>query len=396
MDLQDIDTTTAQPNGKFGEPIKTAFEKINGNNSTIEGAVAANAAAVQATNTAVAGKVSKSGDTLTGTYLFSTPEGAAGVAFGSPTGNGIGMGWNSAGTYLDFRANLGTVVQNGVGFFRAVRMNFLINETERLRLEATGASVTGAVRVYKGDAAPAGNPSSSAVVLGGPFGGGIALVDASQTVALFADGNGSQFRIAFGGNTTTATPRCTVGSNGHVTFAKAELTGSEADGGIARLSVPQGGSRYIHGLNGPGDDIAGIYRAGTSSYTLSWNGVINASGGVSSDPALKDAGSLREIPDALRSVLGLTVRLGTYKPKYGPGYDEPTPQERAFVMADDAMRQSAPHALMEGMVDGKYAGWIVDQMIAYLVGAIQVLHRDYALTAEALSQRISDLEAASG
>lgn len=79
MDLQDIDTTTAQPNGKFGEPIKAAFEKINTNNGTIEAAVAANATAV-ATNAqtiaaVAAAKLDKTGGPVTGPISVTGPGG---------------------------------------------------------------------------------------------------------------------------------------------------------------------------------------------------------------------------------------------------------------------------------------------------------------------------------
>lgn len=111
-----------------------------------------------------------------------------------------------------------------------------------------------------------------------------------------------------------------------------------------------------------------------------------------SDPAIKQADSLRPIENATAAVCGLNVRIGKYKPEFNP--DE---KDRAFVMADDAMREHAPEVIIEEVIQGKYAGWATDQLIAYLVAAYQE-SRERELEslerANAMEQRLQALELA--
>lgn len=67
MAIQVIDTTTPQPGGKFGEPIKSAFEKANANFSELAGGVAGIPAAVDA---ALVGKIPGKNKLINGTMLI--------------------------------------------------------------------------------------------------------------------------------------------------------------------------------------------------------------------------------------------------------------------------------------------------------------------------------------
>jgi len=124
----------------------------------------------------------------------------------------------------------------------------------------------------------------------------------------------------------------------------------------------------------------------TSRFDFNPNGNATAPGSFvngGSDPAIKDADSLREISGATAALLGLNVRIGKYLEKHNPDG-----LERAFVMADDAMRKSTPEVIIENVIDGKYAGWATDQLIAYLVAHVQ----ESQSVIDDLKYRISQLE----
>lgn len=127
--------------------------------------------------------------------------------------------------------------------------------------------------------------------------------------------------------------------------------------------------------------------AGSSAFVFNTSGNATAPGSFvngGSDPAIKEESSLREISGATSALLGLNVRIGKYKNDYNPDG-----LERAFVMADDAMRESTPEVIVENVIEGKYAGWATDQLIAYLVAHVQESHE----LITSLSERISALEA---
>ncbi|OJH80104.1 MAG: hypothetical protein BSK19_07475 [Stenotrophomonas maltophilia] len=135
--------------------------------------------------------------------------------------------------------------------------------------------------------------------------------------------------------------------------------------------------------------------ANSQRFQFQANGNATAPGSFvngGSDPAIKDAESLRPITGATDALLGLNVRIGKYLPQYNAdGLD------RAFVMADDAMRQHTPQVIIEDVIDGQYAGWATDQLIAYLVAAHQEgLRREAAMQEriETMGIRLADLEAA--
>lgn len=111
------------------------------------------------------------------------------------------------------------------------------------------------------------------------------------------------------------------------------------------------------------------FTAGSSMFTMQSGGNAVAQGSWvngGSDPAIKQADSLRPIENATDAVCGLNVRFGKYLPEFNPDG-----KERAFVMADDAMREHAPQAIIEDVIQGRYAGWATDQLVAYLVAAYQ-------------------------
>ncbi|MCI2243776.1 hypothetical protein L3067_04035 [Xanthomonas sp. PPL568] len=137
--------------------------------------------------------------------------------------------------------------------------------------------------------------------------------------------------------------------------------------------------------------------AGGQRFQFQNNGNATAPGSFvngGSDPAIKDPDSLRPIQDATTALLGLNVRLGKYLPEFNPDG-----KERAFVMADDAMRASTPQVIIEEVIQGIYAGWATDQLIAYLVAAHQEAHQRELARAEvieSLAGRLQALEQRSG
>lgn len=147
----------------------------------------------------------------------------------------------------------------------------------------------------------------------------------------------------------------------------------------------------------PNGDI--YFQCGTGTggnVRFSSTGVLTASGGVSgggSDPRIKDTASLRTIENATDALLGLNTRIGRYLEGFGDG----GLADRAFVMADDAMRQNTPEVILENAIDGQYAAWATDQLIAYLVAAHQERQAREVATAErisALESRLAALETA--
>jgi len=110
-----------------------------------------------------------------------------------------------------------------------------------------------------------------------------------------------------------------------------------------------------------------------------------------SDPAIKDAASLRPIINATDALLGLNTRIGRYLEGFGDGGKA----DRAFVMADDAMRANTPEVIIEDVIQDQYAGWATDQLIAYLVAAHQEgveRERQLQITIDAMADRIAVLE----
>lgn len=110
-----------------------------------------------------------------------------------------------------------------------------------------------------------------------------------------------------------------------------------------------------------------------------------------SDPQIKDPESLRPIQNATESLLGLNTRIGRYLESFGDGGKT----DRAFVMADDAMREHTPEVIIEDVIQEKYAGWATDQLIAYLVAAHREgveRERQMQVTIDSLIDRIAVLE----
>lgn len=102
-------------------------------------------------------------------------------------------------------------------------------------------------------------------------------------------------------------------------------------------------------------------------------GQCTANGGfqVGSDPRLKDSKSLRTVDNALEKVYNLNVRYGKYNDWFNSDG-----KERVFLMADNALRQNIPQAITKDSISSNgntYDGWSAEQMIAFLVKAVQEL-----------------------
>lgn len=107
--------------------------------------------------------------------------------------------------------------------------------------------------------------------------------------------------------------------------------------------------------------------------TITRSGAVSSPGGFGpgSDPKLKDSSSLKSVDNALDKVYNLNVRYGKYNNWYNADG-----KERVFLMADKAMEDNVPQAIIEDLVerDGDtYKGWSTDQIIALLVKSVQEL-----------------------
>ena len=112
----------------------------------------------------------------------------------------------------------------------------------------------------------------------------------------------------------------------------------------------------------------------TGNMTVSGSVVAGGGFGPGSDPRLKDESSLKIVDNAVDILYNLNVRKGKYHDWYNPDG-----KERFFIMADKAMEQAAPEAILEGVLekDGKaYNGWSADQMIALLVQSVKELKEE--------------------
>lgn len=118
----------------------------------------------------------------------------------------------------------------------------------------------------------------------------------------------------------------------------------------------------------------------TGNMTVSGSVVAGGGFGPGSDPRLKDESSLKIVDNAVDILYNLNVRKGKYHDWYNPDG-----KERFFIMADKAMEQSAPEAILEGVIekDGKaYNGWSADQMIALLVQSVKELKEEIVVLKE--------------
>ncbi|WP_058358262.1 hypothetical protein [Xanthomonas translucens] len=104
MPLTPVDTTTPQPNGKFGDPIKTGFEKLNANDTYLEG-LANSKAPGDALITALAGLTTAAnkglyftGSKVPATYDLS-PQGRTLLAATTSAGQRAVLGLGSAATF---------------------------------------------------------------------------------------------------------------------------------------------------------------------------------------------------------------------------------------------------------------------------------------------------------
>lgn len=100
MTIQVIDVTTPQPNGRFGEPNKTAFQKVNANDAELDGRVTT-------AQTTAANALPRAGGRVTGELLV----GGAG---------GLRLVADGVNVYYDARANVvSSTVPDGNAYYRA-------------------------------------------------------------------------------------------------------------------------------------------------------------------------------------------------------------------------------------------------------------------------------------
>lgn len=329
MALQPIDIDTPQPNGKRGDPARIMAQKVNTNDAYLEGL--ANDAKV-----AVATAVKKAGDAMAGslTWKFSGNGAMLGV-LNDGSGNPVLRGLNSAGNADGLLKMAGSLI---LGSAPAVRF-----DTNQLKV--VGNNIPAGQ--YQGYILGSWNAKPG---------------DNDDRMEL------NYYRQTNDGSTSWSSFNWRLGRVVDAT----QQQFIEFDR-IGRLTIVVNGQYFYFQSSGnavaPGSFING-----------------------GSDPAIKDAESLRPIVGATEALRGLNVRIGKYLTKYNAdGLD------RAFVMADDAMRQHTPEVIIEDVIDGQYAGWATDQLIAYLVAAHdEGCRREEAmrLQIDALEARLATLEAA--
>ncbi len=329
MALQPIDIDTPQPNGKRGDPARVMAQKVNVNDAYLEGL--ANEA-----KDAVAGAVKKAGDGMTGglTWKLSANGAMLGVQ-NDGSGNPVLRGLNSAGNADGLLKMAGSLI-----LVSAPGIRFDTNQLKVVGNNILPGQYQGYV-IGSWNAKPGDNDDRIEM----------------QYYRETADGSTSwsAFNWRFGRVVDATTQQ----------FFEFHRAG--------RFDIVANSQRFQFQANGNATAPGSFVNGG-------------------SDPAIKDAESLRPITGATDALLGLNVRIGKYLPQYNAdGLD------RAFVMADDAMRQHTPQVIIEDVIDGQYAGWATDQLIAYLVAAHQEgCQREDALRlqVDALEGRIAALEAA--
>lgn len=128
----------------------------------------------------------------------------------------------------------------------------------------------------------------------------------------------------------------------------------------------------------------GTGTGGTVRFTAVGAVVASGGWGPGSDPKLKDSSSFRRLDNALEKVYNLNVTYGKYHDWYNADG-----KERVFLMADSAMKQSVPQAILNEAIEqdgNKYDGWSADQIIALCVKAIQELTDEVAILKEQINE----------
>jgi hypothetical protein len=167
-----------------------------------------------------------------------------------------------------------------------------------------------------------------------------------------------------------------ITAGNRVVSAQAVLTGA-SNGSPLQFNFAGGNTQYLWGKAGSGDNMGNIVYAASSSYTLNWNGAIQASGGYQpiSSRDLKTA--FRPNPHGLDAVLQLQTTLGKYRKWFNPDG-----RERVFLIAENIAEIIPQVAAGEGIwakAPGtlrarNYKSYSIDQMLPVLVKAIQDLH----------------------
>lgn len=402
MALQQIDINTPQPNGKFGESTRSTNIKIN-----------ANTAEIGQRLEALEGGSAGVGERLDEEV---TARAAADLALGARL-DGEAEARVAADSQL-----AASVDEAAAAAAAADSKAATAQETANAKASKSGDTFTGPTRINASLKVQAAEGSSILRAIG-DGGGGTTLQSVVADESAFAALSFRGSNVFFTGNSVrldtsqlyVVGPAIPSGQYaGYILLNLEARPGNNADkvavqyyrsSGTAGASWSDFTWRWGRTVDAtqqqflefqPNGDI--FFQCGTGTggnVRFSSTGVLTASGGVSgggSDPRIKDAESLRPIQNATEALLGLNTRIGRYLEGFGDGGKS----DRAFVMADDAMRENTPEVILENIIDGRYAGWATEQLIAYLVAAHREgLAREESLGAmvEALAARVSALEA---
>lgn len=272
---------------------------------------ASNAAA--AAQTTANGKVSKTGDTMTGQLTVQ-----AEVLIGSAGAQQARIVTDASGVYWDSRATAGAGTANGAALWRAASHTWTdASGNVRASLDSSGNYV-------------AGNSVRSPVIRG------------------------------MGGTFATQQRLFERGWNNNVARWVDVI---EADGALAL---------YAYDGSGANPQQLLVYRSTVAggAASLFCNGIINSTlgWGPTSDPLLKeDEGP---IDDVFGRIMALNVCKGRYIKEY-----QDDGKERLFIMADDQMAEKNPEMFLEGVVkhgDKDYNMYDAGQTIALLTAGLQM------------------------
>lgn len=417
MALKQIDQTTPQPNGKFGDPAKASFRICNENAAETETRLASLEAS---------GAIEDLREDLTAETAART---AADTALG---------------VRIDTEASTREQADTALG----VRIDDANASIALVDTKATNAATAAATADGKAVAAQttadAALPKAGGTVTGDLYVQGAIVTGTTPNVnmTIASDAN-VLYTEALNRNTNTRKQWNAYASSFNLTVGSGAVTFNTAQ--LLAVSPIVGAGQYNGFIVGrwegkPGDNVDAMemhyYREenatstswsafnwrlqrkvdattqqiiefnrfnridlliGNSRFQFQPGGNAVAPGNFvngGSDPAIKDAASLRPIINATDALLGLNTRIGRYLEGFGDGGKA----DRAFVMADDAMRAHTPEVIIEDVIQEKYAGWATDQLIAYLVAAHQEgieRERQMQIVIDAMADRITVLEGAS-
>ena len=178
----------------------------------------------------------------------------------------------------------------------------------------------------------------------------------------------------------------TLDSTGNFTVATGSVTSRGPTGGLFFENRANSSQLWAWYSPAPAGN-ASLNLSGVGNVmTITQGGAVSSTGGFGpgSDPRLKDSTTFRRLDNAIEKVYNLNVTYGKYHDWYNADG-----KERLFLMADSAMKQSIPQAIISNIVerDGSmYDGWSADQVIALCVKAIQELSDEVANLKEQINE----------